>query len=172
MSTTALQFSISLINEDLKVRIVKTDTEHTFGTGNTLIILFDGKINGNIASLLLTPQQIVDFNLQLPVDITVFALTDGRASILPDDFYRVQIQEKNGNNLVVTSEMTTLGSYSYIQKMINDKIVRTERIIGIVEKTNIHRLFIHMRVLLLYGTNPPISKENTIVNRIKYLKMI
>jgi hypothetical protein len=182
MATT---FFIDIINEGEGVTITNNSTGTNVATpvptigGNTvtpeqrkLKLNFTGTLNGTIISYEFTKKQIVAFALKTPIILSASILSDGKYTVLPDDFYRIQLFCYEDLVIQWRSFISTLCSYSYVQKSIHDKIVHTERIIGGVEKTNIHSMVIHLEALEILGHNPPISMENTVVARLKYLKTI
>ena len=166
----AITFTIAPINGGTGVTLTNTLTGYTLLPGHTLTLKVTGTLNGLIGSLLLTAPQIVAYSAKTPVVITASVLTAGTYTSLPDDFYKVQLVDMNGVAIAEVSDIMTLATKAYVQKSIHDKIVRTDRLIGFIEKESLHELFIHLRALEILGVNPPLSMEDTVVARITYLK--
>lgn len=169
-----ITFTVNPDNENSGVIILNTSTGFALATPtNVLVVEMTGSITGEIASYTMSSGEIADFVNKVAVSLTCVELTDDEYTIFPDDFYRIQVVEKTSALVVVQySGVATLASYMYIQKSLHDKIVCTPRIIGIYEKLNIHKLFIHLKVLEVLGINPSVSMEDTVVNRINYLKTL
>lgn len=165
----AITFTILPTTGSTKVRLTNTNT--TYSRVGALILYFTGTISGAIAEYTLSSVELILWDAGTPIDITVAYLTDGDFTVLPDDFYRIQIKDPGVTPLELSGIMT-ICSYTYIQNEVNNKIIHSERVIGMVERHNIHAMFIHIRALEILGSNPPLSMEDTCVTRIKYLKTV
>jgi hypothetical protein len=140
---------------------------------NKIVLSFVGTINHLIASLNLNNSQITAFNNKEVVQISCSNLTSGSFQTLPDDFFRVQIDEKTQDDFIlIASNISILSIYSYVQNMIHEKIIHTERINSYLEKEKLHALLIHLTALEILGQNPPISMEDAVVARLNYLKTV
>lgn len=168
-----ISFNIALDAKSTSVIVTNTTSETiVLETGANLILSMLGTINGSIAAYTLSPAEKTAFLAKTPITIPVSELTDGNATILPDDFNRVQIIEMVGSVQHQQSLISTLTSYSYVQNSIHGRIVRTDRIITDVEKSNLSNMMIQLRALEILGPNPPVSLENSVVAKIKYLKSV
>ena len=165
----AITFTILPILGSTKVRLTNTNIAYARQGGLTLA--FTGSITGAIAEYDLTAPELAYWDTGVAIDILTTYLTADDHSVLPDDFYRVQITDI-GITPNELSGIMTLCSYVYVQNEINNKIIHSERVIGMVERHNIHAMFIHIRALEVLGSNPAISMEDTCVARIKYLKTV
>jgi hypothetical protein len=164
-----ITFEIS--SDGASITVTGTTDAYVIPAGNTLTFSVDGSINGEIASLVLSAQQEISFAAKTPFIITADTLTDGSYSILPDDFYKLQITEKDDQGAVVElSDVAVLSSYFWIQKRLHDEIVSTNRVLSFYSVQSLHSRFIHLHAIELYGQNPPLSKEDAVVSRINYLK--
>jgi hypothetical protein len=161
-------FTITPVVGGASVILTNTSTDYTRGSG-VLKLKFTGTITGVVGDYTLSGANLSAFDAKTPITITVAALTASVYSILPDDFYRVQLTD---TTIDLESPIYPLGSCQYVQNLLHAKIVHTDRIIGFIEKANLHSMFIHLHVLEVLGDNPPISLEDTYVARLRYLKTI
>ena len=169
-----ITFTVTPDNANAGIVILNTTTGFALAAPtNVLLVEMTGSLSGEIASYIMTAEEMAAFVAKTAMAVTPSVLTDGGYTLFPDDFYRIQIIEKTAALAIVQySQITTLSSYMYIQKALHDKIVCTPRIVGLYEKLGIHKSFIHLRVLEVLGINPPVSMEDAVVTRINYLKTL
>ena len=165
-------FTITPINNGTGIVLTNTMTGTVLVAGHSLVLDISGTINGIIASLVLSVDQIADYIAKIPITISAENLTAGKYLVLPDDFFSVQMSDVITGSLPELSQIMCIATYSYVQKSIHDKIVHTDRIVGLREKNLLHELMIHLRALEILGNNPPISMKDTVIARLTYLKTL
>lgn len=164
-------FTIVPTTGSLSVVLTNTSTNYTRG-GKVLKLFFTGTFTGNLVSYELSTAELVLWDAKSAITLDIPSITGSTYTILPDDFYRIQIKEYTGTVVTLSSGIQTISTYTYVLNLLNDKVVHIDRILNFVEKQNLHAMFIHIRALEVLGSNPPISMEDKVVSTLKFLKTI
>jgi len=165
-------FTIVPTTGGLSVVLTNTSINYTRDPGALLKLYFTGTFTGNLISYELSAEELVLWDAKNAITMNVADITGSTYTILPDDFYRIQVKELVNAVVALASGIQTISSYTYVLNLLNDKVVHTDRILNFVEKQNLHTMFIHIRALEILGSNPPISLEDKVVSTLKYLKTI
>ena len=169
----AITYTITPNDGGTGITLTNTATGYTLTGGHTLTLVVTGTINGLIATYVLSGTQVTAFEAKTPIVLTASELTAAEYLLLPDDYFETQLTDKDaGAAIIEQSAIMPFSCYSYVQKIIHDKIVHTERLVGLLERTRLHEQFIQLQALVILGVNPIVSMKNTVVARINYLKTL
>lgn len=165
-------FTIVPITGSLGVTLTNTSTSYTRDPTASLKLYFTGTFTGNLVTYELSAEELILWDAKYPITMDTADITGSTYTVLPDDFYRIQVKELIDAVITLSSGIQTISSYTYVLNLLNDKVVHTDRILNFVEKQNLHAMFIHIRALEVLGSNPPISMEDKVVSTLKFLKTI
>lgn len=167
-----ITFDISQSVDGLSITLTNVSVGYTPADGSAMLFTLSGTINGDLVAYIFSPAERTAFLAGTPLVLVLATISEAKVTILPDDFFRAKIVEKVNTAIVCESLLSSLSTISSIQNSIHNKIVHTNRILSEQAWHNIHGMVIHLEALEILGPNPPISMEDTVVNRIKYLKTL
>ena len=125
-----ITFTIEPMNNGGSVTLHNTTLNYSITPGNDLVVKFVGALNGAIVSYQLTSNQVQQFVEMNPVILTTAGMSSAKFSVLPDDFYRVQIFEKRGNFVEYQSPIVSLSTFAYVQNNAFTKIIYQNNVLN------------------------------------------
>jgi len=165
-------FTVSVYNNGNSITLINTIDDYVLTNGHSLRLKMTGEINGVVADLVLNAGNVSDFIAKTPVDLSASDLSAGKYLVLPDDFYSLQLIDSLDSVDKEFSSIVCIATYSYVRKLMHDKIVHTDRMIGLKEKDMLHEQLIHFRALEILGNNPTVTMKDAVIARLTYLKTL